>query len=308
MPEKPLWQQTPWELACGSERVQKARAFVLEQVAGIQEQALRDATEKMLFDPIPLITSREPFASNRDTGVEKMRASLPYDPTWAAPGANLQSHHSYPGGWAIHTQLDLKSLLFFCEQAAVEGLTVNRDACVAAIVLHDWAKLKLMVWDAEHNLDADQGIGHHQIAIGEVMVRKFPPYVVQLLAGVHGGLWRDPEVVQDFILEAAHWIGIDPYAAGYLPLGAAEKSFEAWAVNQADATMWLKRRILLSLDDPLKRWYKKANNPYPFQQVRNVLYSKYNELELWQIYQSEGEDRLAAFLTDWFAKEGGCGR
>ena len=39
----------------------------------------------------------------------------------------------------------------------------------------------------DNNLDTGQGIGHHIIAIAELMARDFPPQVAQLLAGVHSG-------------------------------------------------------------------------------------------------------------------------
>jgi len=91
---------------------------------------------------------------------------------YVAPGSNFGSHHSYPGGLAIHESFNLSSALSFAENYklaygtlgpdglprmaplssyghAESNLDISRDEVIAAPLWHDWAKTLVFQWNAD---------------------------------------------------------------------------------------------------------------------------------------------------------------
>ncbi len=316
--------QTPWEMAQRSARVARARDLVLNGILLIDDEHLRANVCAMLLAvgchdarieanvqdelaPCHLLLLSDPVASvphapGQETALTKLAASLPYDPVWAAPGANLSSHHCYPGGWVLHTALDLQALLHLTEQAEhIKGVACDKDALIAAIILHDWAKLKLMTWSAEHDLDADQGVGHHEVALAECMLRNLPPQMIRLLAGVHSGWWARPDGVRRSIERAAQWVSIDPMARGYLDPQRDELSVDTWVVNQAEACWGLAKPVIQALEGLLTQWYAQAGFPYDYKRVRHALYASLDELQLIQELARGDVAQLEFCLQEWIS-------
>ena len=88
---------------------------------------------------------------------------------YAAPGSNFGSHHSYPGGLAIHEGFNVSSALSFAENYKLaygtpgpdglprmaplsspgsrqSDLEISQDEVVAAPLWHDWAKTTTAPW------------------------------------------------------------------------------------------------------------------------------------------------------------------
>ena len=250
-----------------------------------------------------LMLNKEQNAAQK-VAMAKLAADLPYDPTWAAPGAALSSHHCYPGGWVLHTALNLQAAYHLMGQAErIKGVKCNRDAVVAAIILHDWAKLKLLVWSADHRLDADQGGSHHVIMLAECMLRKLPPQVIRLAAGAHGGWWLQPEVVRGSIEKAAQWIDVDAVARGYLDCDRDDLSVESWIVRQAERSWYaVTRQSVQMLEEYLVDWHARAGIVCQYAPWRHALYATFDELQLVQELAQGNAEKLGSRLREWTEK------
>ncbi len=101
---------------------------------------------------------------------------------YAAPGSNFGSHHSYPGGLAIHEGFNVSSALSLAENyklaygtpgpdglprmaplsargAAQGDLEISQDEVVAAPLWHDWAKTLVFQWNADGTEFAEFNFG-----------------------------------------------------------------------------------------------------------------------------------------------------
>src|SRR5512134_773852 len=70
-------------------------------------------------------------------------ASADKDAFRYAPAAGGPGHHFYPGGLAVHAVENIEiSLAWADAMAKVHGVdNTNRDIIIAALTLHDWAKV-----------------------------------------------------------------------------------------------------------------------------------------------------------------------
>lgn len=290
-------------MAYTSGRVARARGYVFESIANVNDESLRKRVLQMLVDaqshPALSATCGEDSV-HREWPLEKLGRPLPYDPTWAAPGAALSSHHCYPGGWAIHTALNLNAALHLADQVEhLKGIAVEKDGIIAAMALHDWAKLKLLCWSDDHTLDAEGSGGHHWMAIAECMLKGFPPGVVQLLAGAHGGWWSKPESVGSSLQSAAERIGLDPGSTEYVP-SQELLTVESWIMRQAEESWYsATRRAVQEVRGVVRAWWEARALPYVFERVQNAVFSAFDELALHQEFRVCGRPSLFEKLDSW---------
>lgn len=299
--------QAPWEMARWSKRAKDARSYIFEQIDQIKDGTLRQNVREILLagkyklvDVIYGEQSGENPSPRDARALSKLSRSMPYDPTEAAPGAATDSHHCYPGGWAIHTALNLSATLNLATQAErLKGASVKRDAMIAAMVLHDCAKLKLLLWDENHALDTDQGFGHHRMAIAECIVRGFSPTVVELLAGVHGGWWLKPESVRRDIERTIDWVGLTNGGAEYIPKGDV-LSVEGWIMRQAEISWYTATRNAAQKSrEVIKNWTEQRSMDYTVERVQNAVFCRFDELELNQQLYAHGESSVYHMLDKW---------
>lgn len=298
-------EKTPWEMANDSERVALARSYVFKTVGAIANDTLRRRVEEMLLRPqrSPAVIASSGIVVSRECDervIAKLQDVLPYDPTVAAPGSNYSSHHCYPGGWAVHTALNVKAALDLADQAEMQKrVAVDRDAIVAAMALHDWAKLKLLVWDCEHFLDAFQGIGHHPLVLAECMAQEFPPRVVQLMAGAHGGWWIKPESVRESILRALNLIGVDPETSLYVT-EAYVIDVEGWIMRQAELCWYdVTKGAVQEVIPLISKWREERSLPFVQLRLQNAVLTSIDELELYHTFGRYGEAGLFERLDAW---------
>ena len=302
------FEMSPWEMADLSERVKRARDFLFDTVQNLRDPALRRMVWEMLSDakekPARVV---EPGAGRpNDPVLDKLRRPLPYDPTVAAPGAAMKSHHCYPGGWAVHTAINLKAALSLADQAEdVKKVAVDRDAIVAGMVLHDWAKLKILVWQDDHTLDDDQGIGHHCIVIAECMLRGFPPVVVHLLAGVHGGWWIKPESVRGQLRRAAQWIERDEVSSRYV-IDQDLLTVESWIMRQAELSWYdVTSSAFQGVRRVVEEWHRERGMGVSLPRLRNAVLTTFDELQLWPAANARGFKSLRERLDRWIEEVSG---
>ncbi|HTP50297.1 MAG TPA: hypothetical protein VMK42_06345 [Anaeromyxobacteraceae bacterium] len=144
-------------------------------------------------------------------------------PFESAPGSGNGSHHSFPGGLAVHESFNEHSDQSFAENyrrnyrpALIDddpsaddlipnGPALDPDIIIAAPLWHDWSKPIVFQWNAdgtefiELNIggagkaldgfggsagDSQTG-GHHILALAESMARGFSPAMVDTQACAH---------------------------------------------------------------------------------------------------------------------------
>ncbi len=128
------------------------------------------------------------------------------------PAAGGPGHHFYPGGLAVHAAENIEIAFGWADMfARVHGVTdVNRDMVIAALTLHDWAKV-WYEWDAATGgikrpawfpayWGGDQGIakwkwmgGHGAIVYSELMKRGAPTELIIATAASHFDPFWDVE-------------------------------------------------------------------------------------------------------------------
>ena len=121
-----------------------------------------------------------------------------------SPAAGGPGHHHYPGGLAVHAVENIEISLGWADTfARIHGVQgINRDIIIAALVLHDWAKV-WYEWDAATGKVArpewfpgywggQEGIakwkwmgGHGAIVYAELLKRGAPTELVVATAASH---------------------------------------------------------------------------------------------------------------------------
>ena len=332
----------PWEMVWPASRAARAKRYILAAVRKIEEEALRRAVWEMLAAgagksldgrlktgaamSVPQGASHgaamnatnggggirlleEPAFLARTEGdslmaavAARLRRPLPYDPLLAAPAAGRKSHHCYPGGWALHTALNLRAVHSLSRAAAsCKGAPVQQDYLLAAMLLHDWAKLKLLFWHEDHELDDELGSAHHLVALAEGMVRGLPPPVIKLLAGVHNGWWRRPEGVVENLEAAARLAGIDAERQGYLQADRYTAGVEGWIAHQAEASWYTcTKNAYQEIMGYIRSWHEKRALPYTPARWSHAVFAFFDEFNLLSVLAAGGEEALFAFLDDWW--------
>jgi len=244
--------------------VQTAVREILEQVHKIRDGAIREATLDALRNPVTCVAHRVRVGEevkaailgklreegllapggNAETGIfpplKNDGGACPQLPLTlaAAPGSTFGSHHSYPGGLAVHEAFNLQSALNFAalyRKMYGKDVSIDEDFVIAAPAWHDWAKTMVMQWNANggefdefsfggtgrtdnYGAPGDSRTGaHHILSLAETMARGLPPGLVITQASAHAAptLGNEYKVV-NWLRAAALLARIDPAAKGYL--------------------------------------------------------------------------------------------
>ena len=127
-----------------------------------------------------------------------------------SPAAGGPGHHHYPGGLAVHAVENIEVSLSWADTVAkIHGVQgINRDIIIAALVLHDWAKV-WYVWDEATGKvmrpdwfpaywGGQEGIakwkwmgGHGAIVYAELLKRGAPTDLVIATAAAHFDAYWD---------------------------------------------------------------------------------------------------------------------
>ncbi|TGX49592.1 hypothetical protein E5A73_18930 [Sphingomonas gei] len=270
-------------LAAASPIGRTAREEVAHAIARLRDPETRRQTRAALFDPEDCILSRAGLDAARqdriirglqargwiDAGLQlaTVRAALfpalPGDggpcphlgiPALAAPGGNTGSHHSWPGGLAVHIAVNLRSAGGLADSySAIEGVTPDRDRIDGAILWHDWAKALVLRWRSDGTTTDELAVAgagaHHVLGLAEAMRRGFAPEQIVAQACAHGPATGDGQArVQAWLDAAAVIAQVDGRAYRATPTPAcflAHLADQNWiysdeAVIRTEA--WLKAR------------------------------------------------------------------
>lgn len=206
--------QASAEVAQASPLVRSAMHRLEQALATVRDRDLRERTLDALFNPQTCVYHRSGLTSAKKQEILNSlqreglyastdAASFPggveagvFPPVRAdespcprlpqgfdtAPGSNFGSHHSYPGGLAIHESFNLSSSLSFAENYELAygtlgpdglprmaplplrvpskgDLDISHDEIVAAPLWHDWAKTLVFQWNADGTEFAEFNFG-----------------------------------------------------------------------------------------------------------------------------------------------------
>jgi hypothetical protein len=160
---------------------------MLGYIYGIQDKATRDLVLDMVLRP--------------ETKMFKAKATQSF---LASPAAGGKGHHYYPGGLAVHALEWIEVAMAWADayERVYRVRKLNRDMIVAALVLHDWAKV-WYEWDPAtaavtkpqwypQSWGGDRGkakwkwMGEHgAVVYAELMMRGVPDALVVATAASH---------------------------------------------------------------------------------------------------------------------------
>lgn len=251
----------PAALAAASPLTREALARLRADVDTLHNPALKAATADALFNPATCVAHRAHLTdADRQAIADRLVAegladaagpaggliaglfpALPGDggpcphlaqPFAAAPGGNAGSHHSWPGGLAVHEAFNAQSARdFAAAYRTLDGVDLygQDDLITAAPLWHDWAKALLFVWQPDGGLPPEISLGghgdagdfrtgaHHILGLAEAMARHLPADLVIVQACAHQAPERGrPDRLVHWLRAAAIIARVDPVAAGYL--------------------------------------------------------------------------------------------
>ncbi len=252
---------------------------------------------------------------------------------WFSPAAGGPGHHYYPGGLAVHAVENIDVSLGWADTVAkVHGVdNTNRDIIIAALTLHDWAKVWYL-WDAASGTikrpdwfpaywGGEQGIakwrwmgGHGAIVYAELMKRGAPAELVIATAAAHFDPYWDidrvdgKEGLNAALAEAAKLAGMPA-----IKVDPARRMAEWWKIVYSDGSWSYSHYIAGQFSHGWARDVAKDLGIDPKSAQANKLayfaLSRLSDFKLYSQYQAAGFDAsvpkkaILAVLKDSAAQE-----
>lgn len=144
-------------------------------------------------------------------------------PFWSAPGSDLNSHHSYPGGLLVHELFNSTMAANFehtYDAIYFDGAArVNRDTVIAAAMYHDIMKTVVFQFNDDGTLLPELSIGetggHHCLSGAEAIARGHDAKFVTVLLSAHAApSLGDEQKVVTWCRASAMIAGVDPVEYG----------------------------------------------------------------------------------------------
>jgi hypothetical protein len=188
--------------------------------------ALRDALAREGF-----VKANDPVSGIFPPGTETERIVQPF---WSAPGSDLNSHHSYPGGLLVHELFNSAIAENFARtyDAIYFGNTsrVNRETVIAAALYHDVMKTVVFQFNDDGTLLPELSIaqtgGHHCLSGAEAIARGHDARFVTVLLSAHAApSLGDEQKVATWCRAAAMIAGVDP-----VEFGLVKKTADGYAL------------------------------------------------------------------------------
>ena len=233
---------------------------------------------------------------------------------WFSPAAGGPGHHYYPGGLAVHAVENIDVSLGWADAVAkVHGVdNTNRDIIIAALTLHDWAKVWYL-WDAATGTikrpdwfpaywGGEQGIakwrwmgGHGAIVYAELMKRGAPADLVIATAAAHFDPFWDVDRVDGkeglnaALAEAAKLAGMPA-----IKVDPARRMAEWWKIVYSDGSWSYSHYIAGQFSHNWARDVAKELGIDPKSAQANKLayfaLSRLSDFKLYSQYQGAGFD------------------
>ena len=320
VPEKRLaeiYAMSPERLAETSAWIRSRSERLMMHINSIKDAKIRAMVLDMVNNPRSTVFNQ---------GAEK-------NAFWFSPAAGGPGHHFYPGGLAVHALENIEVSLGWADSIArVHGAdNANRDIIIAALVLHDWAKVWYL-WDpvtgAVKRPDwfpaywgGEQGIakwrwmgGHGAIVYAELMKRGAPADLVIARAAAHFDPFWDidrvdgKEGLNAALAEAAKLAGMPA-----IKVDPAKRMAEWWMIVYSDGSWSYSHYIAGQFAHNWARDVAKDLGIDPkspqANKLANFALSRLSDFKLYSQYQAAGFDAsvpkkaILAVLKDSAAQE-----
>lgn len=231
------------QIAHASPFIRARYAQVTELVHSMGDAKLRTDVQRLIDDPAPRYAAKYPTAESRTalrdalaragfvkadapvSGIFPPNTANPgiVQPFWSAPGSDLNSHHSYPGGLLMHELFNATlaaNMEHTYDALYFDGAhRVNRDVVIAAALYHDIMKTVVFQFNADGTLTEELSIGdtggHHCLSGAEAIVRGHDARFVTVLLSAHAApSLGDEQKVVTWCRAAAMIAGVDPVEYG----------------------------------------------------------------------------------------------
>ncbi len=234
-----------------------------------------------------------------------------------SPAAGGPGHHFYPGGIAVHALENIEIAFGWADALArVHGVdNINRDIVIAALVLHDWAKVWYL-WDPATGQvkrpdwfpaywGGDQGVakwkwmgGHGAIVYAELMKRGAPTDLVIATAASHFDPFWDVDKAENkeglnaALAEAAKLAGVPAPK-----VDPAKRMTEWWLSVYSDGSWSYSHYIAGQFAHTWVREVAKDLGLDPksadANKLANFVLSRLSDFKLYSMYQQAGYDPAA---------------
>jgi hypothetical protein len=244
------------EIARRSPFIQARYAQLLSLIHSMGDAKLREDALHLINDPVPRYARKYATPASRTALRDALaRAGFvrPYDPVsgifppgtetgrlvqpfWSAPGSDLNSHHSYPGGLLVHELFNsTMSANFERTYDAIyfeNAPRVNRDLVILAALYHDIMKTVVFQFNDDGTLLEELSIGatggHHCLSGAEAIARGHDARFVTVLLSAHAApSLGDEQKVVTWCRAAAAIAGVDP-----VEFGLVKKTADGYALAQ----------------------------------------------------------------------------
>lgn len=231
------------QIAHASPFIRARYAQVLHLVHSMGDAKLREDVQRLIDDPAPRYARKYPTPESRTALRDALAregfvsADAPVtgifpphtdtgrvvQPFWSAPGSDLNSHHSYPGGLLVHELFNSTMAANFehtYDAIYFEGgRRVNRDVVISAALYHDIMKTVVFQFNDDGTLLEELSIGntggHHCLSGAEAIVRGHDARFVTVLLSAHAApSLGDEQKVVTWCRAAALIAGVDPVEYG----------------------------------------------------------------------------------------------
>jgi hypothetical protein len=296
---KAIFEMTPEQMASTGAWTKSAYDRLLAHINSIKDQKLREFVLEMVQRP--------------ESKVFNAKATQSY---FASPAAGGKGHHYYPGGLPVHALECIEIALAWADvNDKIHKLKkTDRDIIIAALVLHDWAKVwyewdpktGLVVkpqwypqsWGGERGKAKWKWMGEHgAVVYAELMKRGVSPSLVVATAASHfdphWDLDKEGEGLNPALAEAAKIVNMPP-----IVVQPGKQMAEWWLVTYTDSAWSYSHYIAghtalniieqVAVDLGLKAGSLEANKLSWFVLTRISDYRIYEE------YQSANFDMAAA--------------
>ncbi len=313
------------QVAASSPLVANSLKFIGRQIDNIQDGNVRRQTADAIRNPKTCVASRAHLTEARKSALrEKLLAEgfvsaadplsgifppllddgsdCPHLPQLfgSTPGSSSGSHHSYPGGLAVHEAFNSVSAANFAhayQRMYGPDLRFHQDVLIAAPLWHDWAKTLVFQWNADgtefHEINIAGTPAHHILGLAEAMSRGLPPEFIYVQACSHSApTLGNEKKVADWIRAAAILAQSDVnryLPDGHLPPLRAENVFH----NLSDADFPLSVPAVAEMDKVLRSlaprfgFQDSAASDYNWKYRHRVL-SYFSAERLFVIYTNGG--------------------
>lgn len=328
---KRITAMSPKEMAEASGAVMTAWHNLLDHAATIRNPSVRKSVLQILDNPAPSFMSRIKTDERKEIYQElkakgyinntnltdflpplhsAFRAPQPF---YSAPGSGYQSHHSYPGGLATHTDLNVRVSMSVADgYLGVYDYLLDKDTVIASQLLHDMQKPWVFQWQkdgASRTENKLAGTGeHHVLGVAESIHRGLPAEVcvAQACAHNHPRTPEDEAKVVGWLTAAAILAGVDPVKHGLLekggktlPLPRRQEGFVChlgdhdWVLT-VPAAKWT---IPLVKHVAAKHYNINETDTAAFNKFRNYIFSQATIMSVYEIYATKGEDAVVRTIN-----------